>query len=210
MSGSFSTDGFLLKQYLLDQVFPDHSTSTSHEHHQSLSHAPSSLSCELPGFSKINDLCLLIFYFLGTWKCELWLIFTVSLGPKTVPGIFFFFFFFSPSQSPLPPSPPPDPSGSREEHFYRKEQEVERATVNKKSMDFHWVCKERSLFSSCWAQFLSQTVRAPPSGHSVLFRFLCSFCLLLFIIIIFTISTTPPFLHTLWILGHPSLSSSPW
>ena len=32
----------------------------------------------------------------------------------------------------------PSPHAVREEeHFYRKEQEVGRATVNKKSMDFH-------------------------------------------------------------------------
>lgn len=88
MSGSFSTDGFLLKWYLLDHIFPDHSTSTFHEHHLSLSHASSSLSCELPGFSKINYLCLLIFYLLGAWRCGLWLNFTLFLNGKQGRGYF--------------------------------------------------------------------------------------------------------------------------
>ena len=66
----------------------------------------------------------------------------------------------------------PPPPMAREEHFYRRGKEVERAIVNKVS---GFVSLRESLPgkkylpSSCWVLLSSHDMRAPPSGLSILF-----------------------------------------
>ena len=64
----------------------------------------------------------------------------------------------------------PGPQTAREgESLHREENEVGRATLNKKSMVFHWLSPlpgKESLSSSSWAVLLSQ-VRAPPSSSQL-------------------------------------------
>lgn len=49
-------------------------------------------------------------------------------------------------------------------HFYKGRKEVERITVNKKSMAFYWLSPDKKklvLSYSCWVLVLTQDVRAP-------------------------------------------------